>query len=210
MVRPAPRLATASGPRLFSTALRSARPTSSRTALCADCSSTWLASTVPNRYCCGSSMRYWTFNETLTMFSSRVSTGTWIEKVLISVALTLVTDSIGQGNLKFGPGVRMRENWPKRSTTPRCCSPISWKLENSTSRTTAAATQRRMPPSNRSFSGPGNPPQPPPLPPPRDPNGPRRLSSGPCPPLLPPGVFQAMHAPSRCGLRRGPFPQRQP
>ena len=47
----------------------------------------------------------------------------------------------------------MRENWPKRRTTPRCCSPISWKLENSTSSTTAATTQRTMPPSNRSFSG---------------------------------------------------------
>jgi len=154
-------------------------------------------------------MRYCTLSDTRTMFSSRVSTGTSLLKVLIWVALTLVTDSIGHGSLKFGPGCRMRENWPKRSTTPRCCSPISWKLENNSSRTTATATQRRMPPSNRSLSGPGNPPQPPPPPPPRGPNGPRRFSSEPCPPLLPPGVFQAMHAPS-VKVACGPVPHRQP
>ncbi|MCY1441176.1 hypothetical protein D9M71_574800 [compost metagenome] len=138
------------------------------------------------------------------MFSSRVSTGTLLLKVLIWVALTLITDSSGHGSLKFGPGCRIREYSPKRSTTPRCCSPISWKLENSSSRANATSTQRQMPPSNRSRNGPGTlTPQPPPLPP-RGLRG-ARLSS----PLLPPGVFQAMHAPSvRAGVRVAPRPAR--
>ena len=134
------------------------------------------------------------------MFSSRVSTGRLLLKVRTSVALTLVTLSMGQGNLKFGPGCMVRLYWPKRSTTPRCCSPISWKLENST----------RMPmPSRTQRSGLPPPPAPPnrprrrsttsPMPPPCRLRGFQllfRLPLLPDPPLLLPGVFQAMPTPS--------------
>lgn len=134
------------------------------------------------------------------MFSSRVSTGRLLLKVRTPVALTLVTLSMGQGNLKFGPGCMVRAYWPKRSTTPRSCSPISWKLENSTSRPMPSSTQR---------SGLPPPPMPPnrprrrsttsPMPPP--PCGLRgfqllfRLPLLPDPPLPLPGVFQAMPTP---------------
>src|SRR5690606_29643235 len=154
-------------------------------------------SRVPNRYCCGSLTRYCTLMSTCTMFSSRVSTGTLVLKVLIAVALTFSTDSIGHGSLRCGPGCSTRAVSPKRSTTPRCCSVTSTKQLNTSHNPTATSTQRPIWVV-------------PPLPPPW-PNRPRswsRIAStglpvprlrGGRPPALPelslPGVYQVSPAP---------------
>ncbi len=61
---------------------------------------------------------YCTLKSIAMMFSSRVSIETLSETERTWVVSTLVTVSIGLGALRWKPGGRIRENWPKRSTTP--------------------------------------------------------------------------------------------
>ena len=72
------------------------------------------------RYLRASSTWYCTVKSTARMFSSRVSRITLSVTERTRVASTLVTDSIGCGNLRWKPGDSVREYWPKRSTTPAC------------------------------------------------------------------------------------------
>ena len=71
-----------------------------------------------NRYLRESSTWYCTVKSIVMMFSSRVSMATLSVTERIRVASTLVTDSIGCGNFRWKPGGKVREYWPKRSTTP--------------------------------------------------------------------------------------------
>ena len=153
-------------------------PTTSRTALsaafckvsrpCMTRPSTLRSSRKAYRNSRGSLIWYWALNLMSTMFSSRVSTRTWSSRPSMRVASTIVTVSTGQGHLKFGPGVMIRLNSPKRSTTPRWRSSTSLKLLKTRNRPIRGNTQASgLPPpppmkSRRRWNRPSRPPPPPP------------------------------------------------